>query len=130
MGHRENPKTFDLEPTPTAHVPIQPGIRPGGLSNPNPTPVPTPAPTPTRMRGPLQAGIRPNRVSERRQFGMDVRRMIKMVQKAVLNPGGSLRWSTRKWLTDKILKCIFHGTSRSMHQNSYLHRPEFEVKTN
>jgi len=39
---------------------------------------------------PFQAGIRPNQVSERRQFWMDVRRMIKMVQKAVLNPGGSL----------------------------------------
>ncbi len=99
MHHRENSKTSDLEsnPTPTARIPINTGIGPGGFLNPNPTPDPTLAPTPTlvptptaRAQGPFQAGIRPNRVSERRQFRMDVRRMIKMVQKAVLNPGGSL----------------------------------------
>ncbi len=98
MDHRENSKTTDLEsnPTPTARAPINTGIGPGGLLNPNLTPDPTPAPTTTlvptptaRAQGPFQAGIRPNRVSERRQFRMDVRRMIKMVQKAVLNPGGS-----------------------------------------
>ena len=101
MGHRENGKIPDWEPNPApkAHVSFQTGIKPcivserldvrpsNQESHPKPTPVPTPTP---RSNIPFQAGIRLSWVLERREFGMHVRRMIKMVQKAVLNPGEPL----------------------------------------